>query len=512
MGPRISVDGFRDFALASRRMRRAWVVLLLVGCSGESAPGVEDRIPDLAGVRLERMFATNDPAGGSRFGSFDGAVEPGRTITIDGTDVVGDADGRVALDVTGPTVAVGIGDATVTFDVRTPSEARVAAVHPAVGGTGDQPNDLLVADGPNGARGIVVRSGDQAVSTFDLQDGLRDDLPGVRLPRVGDEVAAPWFIAPWDDSGVRFAVTAQKQHRLYVVDLGVPDVLAEAMPESVSLPEPFTLARPYDLSGDGVEETTIATMIPRAPQPVVVHDGRVYVGFSGFVTGSSPTRTAVYVPAVLVVWDVDDLTKPVASHLMPTMNTQELRVRDDGMIVAVSSGTIEQTNGTVRLTSEGAVDVFDPVSATFVERYPLGSFGPTSALFLGDTLWVASLARASVQAIDVGDGTAQTFELGDPQEVNSIFRLVDLGGGLLAAPTFNRDALHFIDATKRVADPAPFFAPLIVGAGAPVFDGLQVVAPREGRRGVDFVGPDLYALSGLAARVTPVELRKLLGP
>ncbi len=496
-------------------MRRASALLVLacVGCSGSDGPAVEGEIPDLEGVRLERMYAVFEPNGPARFGSYDGAVAPGRTIEVDGVEVTGDANGRVALEVSGaPTVEVRIDGVTIPFTVRTPRDAREAAVHPAVGGTGDQPNDLLVADGPDGARAIVVRSGDHAVSAFDLAEGLSDDLPGVRLPRVMDEVAAPWFVAPWDDSGARFAVTAQKQNRVYVIDLASESIVHTLVAGPVDLDTPFTLARPFDLDGDGTDETTITRVTPQAPQPVLVHDGRVYVGYSGFVRGSTPALDPVYVPAVLAVWDLTDLGAPIATHVVPTMNTQELRVTPDGRIAAVSSGVIDQSDGTVRLTTEGAVDFFDPATGAFTERYTFGDFGPTSVLFAGDRMWVASLARARIHAVDLEDRSTVLIDIGDQGVVNSVFRLVDLGGGLIAAPLFNDDQLIFVDATTRTKNPPPFYAPIVVGAGAPVFDGLQIVAPRPGRRGVDFVGPDLYALSGLAARVTPVELRKLLGP
>lgn len=496
-------------------MRRASILLVvgLAGCSGSDGPEVEGRIPDLAGVRLERMYATVAPDGVTRFGSYDDAVAPGATIEIDGTPVTADADGRVAIESSGaPTVEVVIDGETISFEVRTPREARVAAVHPAVGGTGDRPNDLLVSNVPEGTLAVVVRSGDNALSAFDLAEGLSDDLPGIRFPRVREEVAAPWFVTPWDDSGVRFAVTAHNQHRVYVVDLASETIVHTLVPGPVELSEPFTLARPFDLDGDGVDESVIARVTPRAPQPVLVHDGRVYVGFSGFVRGSTPALDPVFVPAVLAIWDLADPVRPVAMHVVPTLNTQELRVTEDGRIAVVSSGVIDQSDGPPRLVTEGAVDIFDPVADAFVDRYAFGSFGPTTALFVDGHLWVASLARASVIAIELATRQDVTIDLGDPEEVNSVFRLVDLGGGLLAAPTFNRDELFFIDATTKTKNPPPFYAPLVIGAGAPVFDGLQVIAARPGRRGVDFVGPDLYALSGLAARVTPVELRKLLGP
>jgi hypothetical protein len=63
-----------------------------------------------------------------------------------------------------------------------------------------------------------------------------------------------------------------------------------------------------------------------------------------------------------------------------------------------------------------------------------------------------------------------------------------------------------------VVDGAPFFGPIAVGPGRPLFDGLQIVAPRPGRAGVDFVGPDHLALLGIASKIVPLDTQEVLGP
>lgn len=486
-------------------MRRTLLLLsLAAACSGEEAPVVEDRLPDLAGLRLERTFATVG-SDGPVLGGFDGSAEPGTVVKVAGTETTADADGRFSLPLPpGEIVEVTLGDHTVAYRVRQPDAARVAAVLGPIGGTGDTPNDLVIAGDP--ARAVIVRTADNAVSEFDLESGLRDDRPGVRLPRVGDDVASPWFVTAFDDL---YAVTAHQQDLVYIVDLEAGEI-RHTLEIGTTLPlaEPFVLPRPMP----GTGETRITAVAPTAPQPVVVHDGRMYVAFSGFVDARQDVEP-IYVPAVLAVWRTDDFSAAPSLHLLPTMNPQELRVREDGRVAIVSTGVFDLQNGTLEVLSDGAVDVFDPTTETFTERFELGRFAPTTALFVRDRLWVASLANAMVRSISRDDPTDFIeLNLTGSNELDSVFRLVELDGGLIAAPTFNRDELHVIDTRTNEIDAAPFFAPLLVGAGPPVYDGLQIVARRSGRRGVDFTGPDLFALSGLAARITAVELRKILGP
>ncbi len=73
--------------------------------------------------------------------------------------------------------------------------------------------------------------------------------------------------------------------------------------------------------------------------------------------------------------------------------------------------------------------------------------------------------------------------------VDSLFRMVDLGGGLLGVPSFNTDQLYIVDARRGMVSPPPFYAPLKVGAGPPVLDGLQVVVPKAGSPGRRFRRP-----------------------
>ena len=122
-------------------------------------------------------------------------------------------------------------------------------------------------------------------------------------------------------------------------------------------------------------------------------------------------------------------------------------------------------------------------------------------------IWTASLLKAQITNVK----TNAVIVLND-QSIDSIFRLIELPGRLIAATSFNTDKLFIFDAEDGRLNPYPFVSPFSVGPGPPVFDGAQIVARRPGRAGVDYTGPDLYVLSGLASRIWSVETRKLLGP
>jgi hypothetical protein len=504
----------------------ALVAGVLGGCSGASHLGAEEAaIPAVRDWALERVFAVSTGAGRASIASFDGAALSGRGVLV--RDAAGaelargaaDANGRFSLDVAasaGDTIRLGAVDdpsLSIAFRVRDPASARTDAVRPSIDGAGSVPNDLLI---DRSGEGVLVRSGDNAVSPFDLAHGLET---GVRLPDVdflcsAHRPANPWFAAWLDDAGDRVAVTAFLQRHVYIVDMRSTAVVGTlAVTSAVMLDAPFPLARPIDVDGDCNPDEAVTSFVPRTPQPVLAVGDHLAVGFTSFlasrIDASSPP---VYLPGVLAVWKRSDLELPPMLTVLPALNPQELRAKNDREIYIVCSGVLDHHAGLTAATSPGAVIVFDLEENAVTGRYDLGDFAPGTALEAGGALWVGSLVRGAVRRIDLAD-PAKTVDLSiDDEAVDSTFRLVDLDGALIGAPSFDTDRLHFIDARTGVLDPAPFFGPLAVGPGRPVLDGLQIVARRPGRRGVDFTGPDLWALAGRASRVTPIELRKVLGP
>lgn len=509
-------------------MRRLSSLLVLVcAACGDAGPTDDDlgRVPDLAGVRLEVMYAYATPEGG-RFGGLDGALAPGLSAELRRAEggaigvVEPDAHGRFAID---HDVAVGgrlelvVEGETVAFTVRDPASARREAVRPPLTGVGLVPNDLRIVGGPQDARGVVVRSGDNAVNLLDLETGF-DGVPlGVRLPDVpGDDgpvSANPWLATPLDDRGSRVAVTAFLQARTYVLNLDAGTVVSTlALDAPVTLAAPFSLDEPFDVDGDGTPETEVQAFRPSSPQPVVVAQDRLLVAYASLLraergAGAGP----IMLPGVVAAFDPDEPEAPARTRVLPFRNPQEMRVVGDDAVWVTCSGMLRVSGG-VRALSPGGLVRLDPGTLAVTATVALDDFAPTTMLFAADRLWVASLARAEVLELDPASGA----ELGryriNDEGVDSVFRLLSLPGGQIGIPSFNTDRLHVLDPRTGTLDAPPYLGPLALGPGRPVFDGLQIVARRPGRAGVDYVGPDLFALSSIAARVVPVELRRVLGP
>ncbi|MCA9553268.1 MAG: hypothetical protein KC933_24745 [Myxococcales bacterium] len=493
---------------------------LTVACgAAEPSPQHEGPVPDLAGAHLECVYATPGHLGG-----LDEALAEGMQARLLGPDgallatLTPDAAGRFSASheaAAGEALTLEVGDAQVSFRVRDPAEALAAAVMPSLGGVGAVPNDLIVAGPAADSHGVVVRSGDNAVSPLDLGTGLSGAPLGVRLPAVegphGPVPAAPWFVTALDAAGTRVAVSAAGQDRVYVVDLGRGEVVRTLpAPGPVTLDQPFTLPRPADVDGDGTPEAEVSAFSPRNPQPLAVVQGRLLVAYASVVEPDRGGATGqVLLPAVVASFDLAALDAPPTVRVLEYLNPQELRDDGAGAALLTCSGAFRIQG--VRAVTPGAVLRLDPVTLEVLAERAFEDLLPTTAMTAGGAIWAGSLARGQVVRIRFEDEGTTTLTL-NALPVDSVFRLIALPCGLIGAPSFNTDRLHVIDPRTGTLDPAPFSGPLQVGAGGEVFEGLQVAALRPGRAGVDFVGPDLFVLSGIAARVTPVELRKVLGP
>lgn len=474
----------------------------------------EPAVPEHPSLRLERIYATRSPTE-ILIGGFDGAAIGPAPVGVerDGvriTEATPDAHGRFRIAtpaVDGDWAITRAGEPAVGLRVRDPEVARAAALLEGLGGAGLTPNDLVIVGPKHAPFGALVRSGDHAVSAIDLEQGLQPDS-GRFLDR-----ANPWFAAPVDPEGTEVVVSAYASgevQRLDLVNRARPPVIYRPG-GPVELAEAWPLLEPRDVDEDGTAEASVLRYPLITPQPVLVLGGRIYAAYTGVISVRLGSRGPVQLPPTLVSWALDDPDNPRRT-LLPFHNPQELRALPDGRILVVASGVLDPRGDRVEVRTPGGVVVYDPMTDRVVERFDLADFGAGTAVLSEEALWVGSLARPILRRIPRFGSGDPTELLVNDEEVDSIFRMIELDGGLVAVPSFNTDRLHVLDLRTGQLNPPPFFEPFLVGPGRPVFSGLQVVARRPGRIGVDFTGPDLFLLFGPGSSITPLELRKVMGP
>ncbi len=495
----------------------AWlscVALGSVGCaeaSGGECPAVMPagtRHPPSSALALERIYASARAPGRIEVGGLDGAAPAGSSVLIGGQAVEVDAAGRFRVELAGAAeTSVEVASAAepsevFRFRVRDATVARAKVVGEAWGGAGSVPNDLIF----EGDRALLVRSGDGALSDLPFGHGADDCSRGLRFAEHRGRGSDPWFAVA---AGAVVYVSDARLDRVYAVDRQTW-VVTSTFADQTTIEAPLSLACPADVDGDGSLERTAERFRPRTPQALAVMNGRLFVGMNGFLRPHQGACPAIYLPSVLLSYALDR-TAEVARLRLPCQNPQELRETPEGLLQVVCSGEIDQPeSGAPVAQTDGAILWIDPVRLEVVRTQPLDRFAPASALTQADVTIVSSLVRAELLLIS-RTGTIERRQL-NGEAVDSVFRLTPGPGGLVFAPSFDTDRLHTIDPRTGVVDGAPFFGPIVVGSGRPLFEGLQIVATRPGRAGVDFVGPDHLALLGIASKIVPLNTQEVLGP
>ncbi|MBI4821798.1 MAG: hypothetical protein HY791_36395 [Deltaproteobacteria bacterium] len=494
--------------------------LFLVGiaCGEKVDPELaEPAVTDVEGARLERMYAVRGPDRKIHAGGYPGSARPLMPIELrlNGQvlgSTVADQSGRFRLVVDSDAAAIELvlPEASISFRVRDAESGRSSAPRSRWSGLGNVPNDVAAL--PDGTL-AVARSGDNAVGVISPSGELQ---LGVRLPSVeegGRELRAnPWFVAALDEQ--RVVTTAYGQRRVFIVDLSSRAIESTLdLADEVVLPSAFKLTRPFDVDENGTLETEVTRFVPKGPQGTAISGHELFATFTSVVSASEGTELPVVLPGVLARWNLEAPATPPETLVLPALDPQEVRVSPRSTLWVVCSGALARSGGPTRAISPGALVEVDPSTMQVLRSVPLGDFGPSSAIERSDgMLWVSSLVRGRVGLFHPDESAPRQVVAVSEEEVDSVFRLTPFFDGLAFVPSFDTDRLHVLDLTTGELNPPPFFAPLVLGPGLPIISGLQVVALRPGRPGVDFVGPDAFALLGLASQVVPIELRKLFGP
>ncbi|MFO0729116.1 MAG: hypothetical protein U1E65_35375 [Myxococcota bacterium] len=491
--------------------------LVLAACSsdpGGACPPVNlegRRLPERADLALERVYAVARGPMLAEVGGLSGALSPGAGLKVGGRALTADAHGRFQVQLeaaVGDAVSIQTDarpDLETALTVRDATVARAAMVSPRWGGAGSAPNDLAFA----GDRLLLVRSGDAALSALPLGHGADDCGQGLRFSSNGAVAADPWFVAV---DGGRAFVSDFRLDRVVEVELdSMSTTISFQDPRPLLLDQAWTLACPSDIDGDGAQETEVQAFTPRAPQALAVLGGRLFVGMTGFHRARNGDCPPVFLPSVLLSYAADQPEEPPLRLRLPLQNPQEIRVGAGGVLIVVCSGELDQGSGAPRPETDGGLVYVDPVRLEVLRTVPLGRFAPGSVLEAEGRSFVSSLVKAEVVALSASGSEDARFHL-NSEAVDSIFRLVEGPGGLILAPSFDSDRLHVIDPVLLVQDGAPFFGPIPLGPGRPLFSGLQILARRPGRPGLDFVGPDYVALLGIASELVAIDTLKVLGP
>lgn len=530
----------------SRRVLGWSVALGLLGAALGCDPTTPKGFPSRAGFARSNAFyermallLVNDNR--ARLRGFDGAVPAGTVVAMlngEGTTVAtatADENGRFEMEADAfrdQVFVVRPGLANVSpleFAARRRVDALRQSIQPRLAGTGSTPNHVLIpsdASVEGDTPAYVVLSGDNAVDNVMLDSASRA-RPLVPLEDV-QSPGGPLTAAPWRAfaRGSTVWVTRYGQGTFSTLDANAGTVKAtsNALPLQDLVP-PLALAPAADANGDGVEESLANQLLPRHPTDILVMDNVAYVTFANVLT-TAASGNSQYGPGLLAAYDLRGDGTPtgvVRVVRLSYVNPQAVMAHPDGDHVVVSSTGALHRDATWRVESDGGLDVVTTRDLTLAGTVNLGAFAPSRPVMLtdGKSVYVPSLLRAQLARVDLttravtlGPGAAlPALQLLPTEDLRSTFECALHPTGLVLCAVFDQDALVFVDPRQDQVNPWPFSEPLVIPENAgDVRWGLQGLAIRPGRNGVDRVGVDVVFLFSLASRLSAMDTRWVLGP
>lgn len=517
--------------------------MALAGCTDPvEGPVVPGPLPRTE-TRYERMALFDEGGGVARLRGWDGALPVGATATVfdveSGSQMVqATADENGRIDVTFAahtdqvfTVRPGVtNDLPLDFRARTRADAMRQMVRQRLAGTGSTPNQVVVD--PNGpltgdTPAYVVLSGDNALDNASMDDGARG--PALVAFEETASPLGPLAATPWHAhvDGTLAWVSRYAQGTFSTVDLasGAVRATSSTLPLQ-TLAQPLSLDPPVDADGDGVEDTQTSVLLPRNPTGLTRVDNTLVVAFAN-VLSTNATGHSQYGPGMLAAFELDAQGRPQGTPRvvsLPWVNPQWVVAHPDGNAVVVSAtGALHRDGGGWQVQSNGGVAVVALRDLTVTQQWDLGDFAPSKPLFVteGHALMVPSVLRARLARMDIttgqlthGPGAPQpALVLEDTQDLRSVFECALHATGLVACALFDKDTVVFVDPRTQEVNPWPFTGPVVIPENAgQVRLGLQSLAVRPGRNGVDRTGPDVVLLMSLASRLAALDTRFVFGP
>ncbi|MCB1214842.1 MAG: hypothetical protein KDK66_05130 [Deltaproteobacteria bacterium] len=286
--------------------------------------------------------------------------------------------------------------------------------------------------------------------------------------------------------------------------------------QSVKINEPILLeqalaySRAEDCDGDGLVESSIGpgTFSPNTPNQVVATPTQVFVSVSNLCF--SPDFNSVYTQAMLLVFDL----QTEAPYLSPSdpafivlegFNATGLTLTETSLIATATGDTIFQDGQNLPETSS----YLNEVSLSTQQVTRSLDLGMIVANFKGVALnedqslaWLGSANFSQIYEIDLASfSLSQSFSLSEVANDFISDQVFDKNRNLLFASSFNQSGIFVLNPQE----PKQVDFLDLNNLDQPGLTGVGSLALRPGLAGVDFEGPDLWALTGNPGRLLGLQ-------
>ena len=274
----------------------------------------------------------------------------------------------------------------------------------------------------------------------------------------------------------------------------------------------------FDVDGDGSEEDAIQTVSMSYPSDLAVQGDKLFITMSNLI---SPILPAIAGPGTVRVFQINSsnpyLTATTSPIITSDFNPTGVTPLPDGTVAITNSGVSDIFDAVAHPITNSSIDIIDPSTNTITANISLGaaslSFKRLAVTSDGSTAYVGSASYGELYAVDLENLTV-LYSLQSPITVtgndagSDYFSAVALSydDWYLFAASFDNSAIYPVDAKATPPDVLPLAFPNPFTLGFPkgvtaenptgVNTGIGDIAIRPGIPGVDYDGPDIFAITG----------------
>ena len=294
--------------------------------------------------------------------------------------------------------------------------------------------------------------------------------------------------------------------------------------DEIDLGKEMPLSDRFDVDGDGDKEVSLRRFKPSFPSDIVSYGDYLYVSLSDYVNAVSPAVAAPGIVKRYKMLDVPPYLEEAGYIVTSFYNPVGLTPLKDGLLAVTDGGVTDIWDGEAHPITEGGIDIVDTYNFEVLDTIPMGmtapSFGRIALTSDGRKGYIGSRAFSDVYEIDFESrtltfGREDAIRLSDSPSDFVSSLVVTYDDSHLFAASFDLSTIFPIDlrgTTPRLFS-NEFQGPFVIGFPKGVTaenptggtTGIGKIVARPGVPGVDFGGPDLFAITGSPGTIVTIN-------
>jgi hypothetical protein len=296
--------------------------------------------------------------------------------------------------------------------------------------------------------------------------------------------------------------------------------------EEHNLSEPMSISSSYDVDGDGIKENTIDTIEMTFPAGLASSQGKLYITMSNYI---SPAGPAVAAPGLVRVFDITSNSpylKKNKNIVTTDFNPTGITPLPNGLIAITNSGVSDIWDGVSHPLTNSSINLIDPLTNEIAASINLGNaalnYQEIAITSDGKLGFIGSSSFGMVYVIDfskqkIVDTYTNPISITGTTEGSDYLtsQILSYDNWHLFVASFDNSSIYPVDIATSPPEllPPEFNNPFVLGFPKGVTSenptgantGIGDMAVRPGIPGVDYTGPDIFALTGYPGTMVTIN-------